>query len=111
MKSSIYLSLWCTTVVFQGVSAVACPTLNPAYPAPVVSSGWSATLIAQDVTEPRGIVFDNKNNLLVVEQNSGIVHLEFDDGGGSCLELKRKTTLISSSGVRITPQTTCLSIS
>jgi len=93
--------------ILQTVTAVNCPTLSSSYPAPVTLEGWSNKLIAQDIPGARGILFDKKNNLLVIEQGRGIVHLEFDDGDGSCLELKKKTTLISSSEVilefRMTP--------
>jgi len=98
MRPFKQIALWFTAI--QSAAAVTCPTLRPAYPAPIAKEGWTATLVAQQITEARGILFDKNDNLLVIEQNKGIVHLEFDDGDGSCLELKKKTTLINSSGVR-----------
>ncbi|TVY33621.1 L-sorbosone dehydrogenase [Lachnellula subtilissima] len=71
-------------------------SLKPSYPAPVVSNGWSAQLVAQNLTKPRGIIFDSAGNLLVVQQGAGIVHLELIDGGSTCLEVAKKTTLIDS---------------
>jgi len=98
MRSPIRIA-FCFTIL-HGVTAVTCPTLKSTYPAPVALEGYTATLIAQNITQARGILFDKKSSLLVVEEKIGVVHLQFDDGGGSCLELKKKTTLISSSEVR-----------
>ncbi|TVY32211.1 L-sorbosone dehydrogenase [Lachnellula occidentalis] len=77
-------------------AATANCNLKPSYPAPVVSNGWSAQLVAQGLTKPRGIIFDSAGNLLVVQQGAGIVHLVFNDGGATCLEVARNTTLIDS---------------
>jgi glucose/arabinose dehydrogenase len=78
------------------VAAAANCNLKASYPAPVLSNGWSAQLVAQGLTKPRGIAFDTAGNLLVVQQGSGIVHLAFNDGGTTCLEVAKKTTLIDS---------------
>lgn len=79
----------------------ACPTvLTPSYSAPVVGSGYVAQLIVSKLKSPRGLLFDSKGALLVVQQGSGIVHVEFDDKGGTCLLVKKTTTLIDDSNVR-----------
>jgi hypothetical protein len=41
--------------------------------------------VANGLRSPRGILFDSKGNLPVVQQGLGIVQLEFDDGGSTCL--------------------------
>ncbi|ORY61229.1 glucose sorbosone dehydrogenase [Pseudomassariella vexata] len=51
--------------------------LKPAYPPPVVGSGWVAQLIANNLNKPRGIIFDDNDNLLVVERGVGIRRLIF----------------------------------
>ncbi|TVY15574.1 L-sorbosone dehydrogenase [Lachnellula arida] len=90
--------LLCLAVLLPAVTAAATANCNlkPSYPAPVGSNGWSAQLVAQNLTRPRGIIFDSAGNLLVVQQGAGIVHLVFNDGGTTCLEVAKKTTLIDS---------------
>lgn len=84
----------------------ACPTvLTPSYSAPVVGSGYTAQLIAEKLKSPRSILFDSKGALLVVQQGSGIVHIELDDKGGTCLVVKKTTSLIDDKNVKITSQT------
>ena len=53
-------------------------------------------MVANGLRSPRGIIFDSKGHLLVVQQGVGVVHLEFDDGGGTCLDVSKKTSLINS---------------
>ncbi|KAK7942884.1 uncharacterized protein PG986_011997 [Apiospora aurea] len=72
-----------------------CPNvLKPSYQAPVVGSGWTAQLIAKDLKDPRGIIFDTKGHLLVVEQGSGIKRLTFDDKGNTCLVQSGSETIV-----------------
>jgi glucose/arabinose dehydrogenase len=82
------------------VIAATCSTiLKASYPAPIVSDGWQAQLIAQNLSSPRSILFDNNGGLLVVQQGAGVVHLEFTDNGSVCLEVAKKTYLINSTAV------------
>lgn len=77
-----------------------CPTvLTPSYQAPVVGSGWTAQLIAKGLKMPRGIIFDAKGHLLVVEQGSGIRRLTFDDKGGTCLVQSASDTVVDDKDV------------
>ena len=81
----------------QIARAVNCPTnLKASYPAPVVADGWSAQLIVQGLKSPRSVLFDTAGNLLVVDEGSGIVHLQFTDHGSTCLEVSKTTYLINS---------------
>ncbi|RYP76507.1 hypothetical protein DL771_001741 [Monosporascus sp. 5C6A] len=68
--------------------------LTPSYSRPVPGSGWTARLIATELTNPRGMLFDSNNNLLVVEQRAGIRRLSFADGGDACLELTQNTWVL-----------------
>ena len=80
----------------------ACPsTLTPGYPAPSVASGYSASLIAQQLTKPRGIKFDTSGNLLVVEQGKGITALTLTSGNGDCVMVSNRTEIISDSSVSL----------
>lgn len=85
-------------VFVRAASAATCD-LKPSYSTPVTSSGWQAQLIARNLTSPRGIIFDGSGNLLVVQKGAGIVHLAFDDGGSTCLDVKKKTFLVNSTDV------------
>lgn len=86
--------------LIPAVFAATCSTvLTASYPAPIVSNGWEAQLIAQGLTAPRSILFDSNGGLLVVQQDAGIVHLEFTDNGSTCLEVSKKTYLINSTAV------------
>jgi glucose/arabinose dehydrogenase len=68
--------------------------LTPPYPAPIVASGWTSRLIASNLTRPRGLIFDDEGNLLVLEQRVGIRRLAFTDGGGACLQLSQDTSVV-----------------
>jgi hypothetical protein len=96
---SIALAVWTT---LAQTSSAACPTLKASYAAPVLSDGWEATLIANDLTAPRGIVFDTEGGLLVIDKGVGIVRYEFNYGGSGCLTVSQKTSLVNYTGVRIT---------
>ncbi|KAF4624994.1 hypothetical protein G7Y89_g13175 [Cudoniella acicularis] len=91
------ISTWALLLPHLG-SATTC-NLKASYPAPVASNGWASQLVVQGLTSPRGILFDSSGNLLVVQKGAGIVHLEFDDGGSTCLEVSRKTYLINSTNL------------
>ncbi|KAF2472298.1 soluble quino protein glucose dehydrogenase [Lindgomyces ingoldianus] len=73
--------------------AQSCPSLTASYPAPSVASGYEARLIAQGLTKPRGIIFDNKGNLLVVERGNGVSAFAVS-GTGSCITLSEKKTVV-----------------
>ena len=74
-------------------------TLAANYPAPSVAAGYEARLVANGLTAPRGIIFDNQGHLLVVEQSSGIVGLTLADDGGACLSVISKQTIINDTTV------------
>lgn len=101
LRASFELSLGLTAYLAQTPFAADtnCPTLKSSYPAPVVGDGWSYQLVANNLSAPRGILFDDQGGLLVVQQGAGVVHLEFTDGGSTCLSLSKKTHLINSTEV------------
>ncbi|KAF2264513.1 soluble quino protein glucose dehydrogenase [Lojkania enalia] len=73
--------------------AQSCPTLSASYPAPSVASGYEARLIAQGLERPRGLLFDDKGNLLVVERGRGISAFNVN-GDGSCVTLENKKAVV-----------------
>jgi hypothetical protein len=81
-----------------------CPnSLTPTYNTPALAAGWQASLIARGLSRPRSIVLDSLGHLLVLQQGVGIVNLQFNDAGGTCLSLVKQTTVISSSDVGYNP--------
>ncbi|ROV91060.1 hypothetical protein VMCG_09572 [Cytospora schulzeri] len=95
---SLTLAQSTNTTATPTYAAGACPTvLTPSYEAPVVGSGWTAQLIATNLTKPRSITFDQGGNLLVVQQGSGILRLSFTDHGGTCLVVNETKTVVENS--------------
>ena len=70
-------------------------TLSASYAAPSVADGYVARLVANDLTDPRGIKFDSNGALLVVESGVGITALNFVESNGGCVDLESKKTVIS----------------
>ncbi|RBA09083.1 hypothetical protein FPRO05_07363 [Fusarium proliferatum] len=69
-------------------------TLKSSYPAPVTDDNWNYSIIANELRRPRGILFDSEGALIVIDSGNGIIHFELDDEGGTCLQVKKKTTLL-----------------
>ena len=81
-------------------SPSACPSvLVPDYQKPVVGAGWTAQLVVQGLRRPRGIIFDDKGALLVVQNGGGILHIQFEDQGGTCLFVKETKNLTTDEDV------------
>jgi hypothetical protein len=74
-------------------------TLTASYPAPSVALGYTVRLIANNLTRPRSIHFDKAGHLLVVEAGRAISALTLTDGGGSCLSVANKQTVVADTGV------------
>lgn len=95
-----YSALLASLALVLTASAQECPgALVPSYAQPVFAAGWQGNLIANGLSRPRGMQLDSLGNLLVVQQGVGIVHLQFTDGGGTCLTLAKQTTLITDNSV------------
>lgn len=74
-------------------------TLKSSYPAPVTDDNWNYSIIANELRRPRGILFDSEGALIVIDSGNGIIHFELDDEGGTCLQVKKKTTLLKKNNV------------
>ncbi|RSM14546.1 hypothetical protein CEP52_001325 [Fusarium oligoseptatum] len=68
--------------------------LKTSYAAPVAADGWSYRLVASELSRPRGILFDTEGALIVVDTGVGLVHLELEDQGRTCLRVRKKTVLL-----------------
>jgi glucose/arabinose dehydrogenase len=76
-----------------------CATINPAY-APTWGTGFSGRVVQNGLKGPRGIVFDDQNQLLIVESNGGGVrHVKLTDNGGTNVCVASSKTLITERGV------------
>jgi len=97
------LRIWAVATILSGTTIAqssGCPTiLTPSYKAPVVGSGWTAQLVANGLTKPRGMVFDTSGALLVVQQGTGILRMTFVDNGGTCLVVNETKTLVENDDV------------
>ncbi|UPK97414.1 hypothetical protein LCI18_008349 [Fusarium solani-melongenae] len=69
-------------------------SLKTSYAAPVAADGWSYRLVATELSRPRGILFDTEGALIVVDTGVGLVHLELEDQGRTCLRVRKKTVLL-----------------
>ncbi|KAI9891168.1 MAG: hypothetical protein M1814_003011 [Vezdaea aestivalis] len=72
-------------VVAAVASVVAIPSLAP---------GYAAQLVDNNLEEPRSIVFDSSGNLLVLQQNGGIVALELAGSGGIDVTVSRTSIVV-----------------
>ena len=90
-----------STLLLSPASAQDCKfdTLKTSYPSPKIADDWSYSLVANELRRPRGITFDNKGALIVIDSGNGIIHLELEDEGGTCLQVKKKTTLLKQDNV------------
>ncbi|KAI9860384.1 MAG: hypothetical protein M1824_003159 [Vezdaea acicularis] len=79
----------------QTTTSIDCAkTLTPKNGAPVLAEGYTAKLVAANLTKPRSILFDTNGHLLVVAVGRGVVNIQFDDGGGTCLNVLNQKTVI-----------------
>jgi glucose/arabinose dehydrogenase len=85
------------TLLISIASAQECSfrTLETSYPAPVTADNWNYSIIANELRRPRGILFDSDGALIVIDSGNGIIHFELEDKGGTCLQVRKKTTLLN----------------
>ncbi|TKA24941.1 hypothetical protein B0A50_06039 [Salinomyces thailandicus] len=75
-------------------SASCSQTLGSDHPAPQVADGYTARLVANGLTTPRGIQFDHAGNLLVVERGGGVTALAFHNTDDDCVTVSDRKTVI-----------------
>lgn len=90
-----------STVLILRATGQTCE-VNPA-PAngikPVAAPGYHFSVVANGLTKPRSIQFDNAGNLLVLQAGKGIVSLQLDDAGGACVWAPSRQIIISNTAV------------
>lgn len=65
----------------------------------VAAPGYHFSVVANGLTNPRSIQFDDAGNLLVLQVGQGIVSLRLDDAGGICVWAPWKRTVVSNTAV------------
>lgn len=81
----------------------ACSAITPAA-TPVFATGYSGRVVVNGLKSPRGIMFDTKDNLLIVEQGGGgIRRIKFTDNGGTDVCVKSSTQIIKDNTVTSSP--------
>jgi glucose/arabinose dehydrogenase len=96
----ILTSLLCISLVSaQSSGQCKINSLKTSYAAPVAADGWSYRLVATELSRPRGILFDTEGALIVVDTGVGLVHLELEDQGRTCLRVRKKTVLLENEDV------------
>lgn len=66
---------------------------------PVAAPGYHFSVVANGLTKPRSIQFDDAGNLLVLQVGKGIESLQLDDAGGICVWAPSKQTVVSNTAV------------
>ncbi len=66
---------------------------------PTVAPGWQWAVVATGLNSPRSILFDSKGRLITVARGTGVVVLELNDNGGTCVTEKSRNTIIDSGSV------------
>lgn len=102
MKNYISLSgaALVAIVAAQSSSSPCSTTITPSYATPSVAPGYSARIIANGLTKPRGLIFDQSGHLLVIQQGYGLTSLSLNDNGGSCVSVASKKDIVRDTGVR-----------
>ena len=89
------------TVLVLHVTGQACE-VNPAPRNginPVAAPGYQFSVVANGLTKPRSIQFDNAGNLLVLQAGKGIESLQLADAGGTCVWAASSQTVVSDTAV------------
>jgi glucose/arabinose dehydrogenase len=63
------------------------------------AKGYTANVVVNKLTKPRGIIFDTEGNLLVVERGVGITAIKLNDLGLNCVSAGSKIVVIKSTSL------------
>jgi glucose/arabinose dehydrogenase len=86
-------------VTAQGSSECSIEEIRSSYPTPDVSDGWGFRVVASELTRPRSILFDSDGALILLDVGSGILHIDLDDQGDTCVGVSKQTTLLENEDV------------
>jgi len=88
--TSVFTLLLAGTSFAQNACSGAFLETDPA----IIAKGFTAYVIARNLTNPRGIVFDKDGNLLVLEKFRGVTALKLKDEG-NCTSVVSKTRVLN----------------
>ncbi|KAI5839954.1 hypothetical protein DFP73DRAFT_454990, partial [Morchella snyderi] len=71
---------------------------TPDYDPPAVAAGYTLQLVDKSIVTPRHIAFDDRGNLIVAGDRSGIVALVLEEGEGGCVRVARKAVVAEPGG-------------
>lgn len=74
-----------------------CSSSIKAITSPTASNGFAWDIIATNVSSPRGIIFDSKGRLLIVQQGTGILALSLSNN--SCAQITQTTIVLQNSSL------------
>lgn len=91
--------LLCIFVAFIAITGAQqnCASSLESSTSPVATNGFAWDIVATNVSSPRGIVFDSRGRLLVVQQGVGIVALTLSND--SCARVTEWITVINNSSL------------
>ena len=74
-----------------------CSSSVKAITSPVATNGFAWDIIATNVSSPRGIIFDSRGRLLIVQAGTGIIALTLSNT--SCSQITQTTTVLQNSSL------------
>ena len=94
------VSLFLGILPFTSQAQSSCTQLSPSGGIrPSIASGYQMQVVATGLSKPRGIKLDGAGNLLVVEQDRGVVSSHRINEGNGCVSLEDATDLTRDLGV------------
>lgn len=84
---------------FSWAQSSCATSVSTSVPEPSLAPGYEARIVATGLKNPRGIIFDQQGNLLVVEKQTGVTALTLNDAGGSCLSEQQRRTVVNDNTV------------
>lgn len=99
IRNLVTLALLGFTTAIPTLEKRACPSLKAAH-TPVMGSGYTSTVIANGMKQPREIIFDPLGNLLVLDQGGvGVRWVQITDNGGLDVCGTTQKTIVTDSSV------------
>ena len=99
----LMISLASSAVIAQQT----CEGAGAQYEPTIVANGFSTYVLVNKLSSPRGIVFDNEGNLLVLEQFKGVTALKLKEENG-CVTVASKTAALNDLAVSVRTSNVCL---
>jgi glucose/arabinose dehydrogenase len=101
LRNIVILAFLGFTAAIPALEKRACPSLKSQF-TPVMGSGYTATVIANGMKQPRELIFDPLGNLLVQDQGGvGIRWVQITDNGGLDVCGTTMKTIVSDSSVSL----------